>query len=86
MVEQLRFVPNITYKKMFGEYLVYYNKKPLMLVCNSTCFLKVNKATEKFLTNKATPYNGAKEHFVIDIENSELLEKVINSCIKEILS
>jgi TfoX/Sxy family transcriptional regulator of competence genes len=31
----------IEYKKMFGEYMIYFNKKPLLLVCDNTVFVKI---------------------------------------------
>ena len=31
--EQLDGIENVTYRKMFGEYMVYVNAKPLLIVC-----------------------------------------------------
>jgi TfoX/Sxy family transcriptional regulator of competence genes len=31
----------ITYKKMFGEYLIYLNDKPIVMICNNTAFVKI---------------------------------------------
>ena len=31
---------NARYKKMFGEYMVYINDKPLLLVCDNNVFVK----------------------------------------------
>ena len=38
--EQLEGVEGVTYKKMFGEYMVYVNAKPLLLVCDNTVMVK----------------------------------------------
>ncbi len=32
--EQLDGIENVTYRKMFGEYMVYVNAKPLLIVCD----------------------------------------------------
>lgn len=38
--EQLVGVENVRYKKMFGEYMVYVNDKPVLLVCDNTVYVK----------------------------------------------
>ena len=30
----------VTYKKMFGEYMVYVNAKPVLLVCDNCVYVK----------------------------------------------
>ena len=32
---------SIRYRKMFGEYMVYVNDKPLLLVCDNTAYVKI---------------------------------------------
>ena len=31
---------NVRYKKMFGEYMVYANEKPIFLVCDNCVYVK----------------------------------------------
>jgi len=71
----------IRYKKMFGEYMVYANDKPVLLVCDDTVFVKILPVTEALLPNadKGFPYDGAKEHLVLDIEDRELSCKVVEA-------
>ena len=38
--EQLEGIENVTYKKMFGEYMVYVNAKPIFIVCDNTVTVK----------------------------------------------
>ncbi len=38
--EQIVGTGDIHYKKMFGEYMVYVNNKPTLLVCDNTVFVK----------------------------------------------
>ena len=66
-------------KKMFGEYMVYVNDKPVLLVCDNTVFVKILPCLDRLMTgaDKGYPYNGAKEHYVLDIDNSELTRNVI---------
>lgn len=41
VAEQLDNVGGVTYKKMFGEYLVYVNDKPILLVCDNCVMVKM---------------------------------------------
>lgn len=70
----------IRYKKMFGEYMVYINDKPILLVCDNTVFVKNLGEIAELTKNSdcGIPYNGAKEHYILDIENSELSKQVIS--------
>lgn len=38
--DQINGVGEIRYRKMFGEYLIYVNEKPLIVVCDNTAFIK----------------------------------------------
>lgn len=74
-------------RKMFGEYCIYVIdkgvKKMLFLVCDENVFVKkFPQLCEFALENEANfsmgfPYDGAKEHFIIDIENIEFLSTLL---------
>ena len=70
---------DIRYRKMFGEYQFYVNDKPVVLVCDDTCFVKMLPDLEEVMAKAGTgfPYEGAREHYVLDIENRALVEEVI---------
>ncbi|MCI6817904.1 MAG: transcriptional regulator, partial [Clostridium sp.] len=38
--EQVSGIGIVRYRKMFGEYMVYINDKPILLVCDNTVFVK----------------------------------------------
>lgn len=67
------------YKKMFGEYCVYANDKPVLLICDNTVYVKMLPCIEGLMDNILTnpPYNGAKPHYLLDIEDGELMKNVI---------
>lgn len=77
--EQLSGIGEITYKKMFGEYMIYLNQKPVITVCDNTAFVKQLDSIKEYMQNANTgfPYNGAKEHYILDIDNSEFSKKII---------
>lgn len=76
--EQIRGNYAVRYKKMFGEYMVYLNDKPVFLVCDNTVFVKKSDALSTILQNAecGIPYPGAKEHYILDIDDPELTEQV----------
>jgi TfoX/Sxy family transcriptional regulator of competence genes len=86
VVEQIKLDIPITYKKMFGEYLVYANEKPAVLVCDNTAFIKILDCIKPYLENadKGFPYQGAKEHYIIDVDDSDLLTNVVRELEKNV--
>ena len=84
--EQLDGIENVTYKKMFGEYIVYVAKKPVLLVCDNCVMVKKVPELAEVMRDApdGLPYKGAKVHYVLDIENSELVRSVIDILVKVI--
>lgn len=80
VAERLSSTGRICYKKMFGEYMVYINDKPLVLICDNTAFVKILPFLKSIMAEaeRGFPYDGAKEHYVLDIEDRELVERVIS--------
>jgi len=78
---QINDIGAIRYKKMFGEYMVYVNDKPLLGVCNNTVYVKILPCLDDLMSDaeKGCPYNGAKEHYVLDIDNRELVFAVVSA-------
>lgn len=66
-------------RKMFGEYMVYLNDKPILLLCDNCVFVKMLPEVVPLLADapRGFPYDGAKEHYMPDIENAALLQKLI---------
>ena len=71
--DQIRDTGLVRYRKMFGEYMVYVNDKPLLLVCDNQVYVKQLDALKDALRDaaKGFPYRGAKEHYVLDIDDRE---------------
>ena len=76
--EQISGAGNIRHRKMFGEYMVYVNDKPVLLVCDNTVFVKILPCIENLMENspKGFPYKGAKEHYILDIDNASFAKDV----------
>ena len=76
--EQIKGAGEIRYKKMFGEYMVYVNEKPVLLVCDNTVYVKMLPEVQELMQEAEVgePYNGAKEHYILDIDQAELSREV----------
>lgn len=66
-------------RKLFGEYMAYRSGKPLLLMCDNTVFVKKLPELAVLMEQAGCglPYEGAKEHYVLDLENTVLLERVL---------
>ena len=69
----------VRYRKMFGEYMVYANNKPILLVCDNTVYVKILPELTGLLAEaeKGFPYQGAREHYILDAEDRELCNDVV---------
>jgi len=76
---QIEAVGAVRYKKMFGEYIVYVDGKPVLLVCDNTVFVKILPCLDTLMAGaeKGRPYDSAKEHYVLDIDDATLAKEVI---------
>lgn len=80
VVEQLRDVGIISYRKMFGEYGWYCDGKFLGVICDDQLYVKITPEAEQAFSHlpKALPYEGAKDYlFVEDIDDRNLLTKLV---------
>jgi len=79
VIDQIKTNGKITYKKMFGEYLLYLNNKPVVIVCDNTPFVKMLDCIKPLMENAETgfPYKGAKEHYIVNVDDSEHLSNVV---------
>ncbi len=77
--EQIAPYGQVRSRKMFGEYMVYLEDKPVLLVCDNTVYVKkLPQVSDLLLTAPCGfPYEGAKEHYILDIENRELLDQLM---------
>lgn len=79
VMEQLGGVGVLRYRKMFGEYCVYVNEKPIVLVCDDQVFIKIIPELDEVMVGaeRGFPYEGASERYILDIENRELARRAV---------
>ncbi len=78
--EQIKGIGEVKYKKMFGEFMVYLNGKPVIIVCDNVPFVKKLDCIKQLMQNAQTgyPYKGAKEHYILEIDNTDLSKSVVS--------
>lgn len=80
VVDQIGFVWNITYKKMFGEYWIYLDWKYIACVCDNQFLLKPTDEVKKILHEviEVPPYPWAKNYFLIEnLEDREYVASIL---------
>lgn len=75
--EQLDGLGAVRSRKMFGDYMVYLNDKPIMLICDGRAMVKTLPCLAELLAGRPTqpPYEGAKEHYLLDPDDRDTLRE-----------
>ncbi len=87
IADQCSGAGEITLRKMFGEYGIYCNGKIFGLICDDQLFVKITSAGANLMPDlkKGSPYEGAKEHFVLsDIDDREQLSAFVLATCEEL--
>lgn len=73
LLDQLSGLPGVSAKKMFGEYCLYLDGKPVGLVCDDLLFLKPTAAGRALMAEpvEGIPYPKARPHLQIDPDDWE---------------
>lgn len=68
---QLDGVGIVQPRKMFGDWCIYIDEKPVILACDNLCYVKKLPELSEMLKDAecGCPYPGAKEHYILDIEH-----------------
>ena len=87
ILEQLSNLPDITYRAMMGEFIIYYRGKIIGGIYDNRLLVKPVDSVFKIIPNATMeiPYNGGKPMIMIpDVENTEILEQVFNLLYSEL--
>lgn len=86
VLEQLSGLPEISYRAMMGEYVLYYRGKVIGGIYDDRLLLKATKAAETMLPDaeRDIPYDGAKEMFLVDVDDRKLLTELIEAMYSEL--
>ena len=78
---QIKGIGTVRYRKMFGDYMIYLNEKPIILVCDNIAYVKKHPSIANLMQDCeiGIPYNGAKEHYILDVEHRHTLVDAIST-------
>jgi DNA transformation protein len=84
LLDQLRGAGPVSSRRMFGEYCLYYDGRPVGLVCDEQLYLKPTDAGRALLreVKEGPPFPGAKLHFLLsadDWEDRQLLAHLVRA-------
>ena len=84
VLELLRNLSGITYKKMMGEYILYKDLIIFGGVYDNKFLTKKTPSIIEYGFKEVTPYPGAKPMLLIDIEDNDEIEQIVLKIINDI--
>jgi TfoX/Sxy family transcriptional regulator of competence genes len=84
VLELLSGVPEVTTRKMMGEYLLYARGKLFGGVYDDRFLVKVTDASRPALAMEEVPYDGASPMLVVDVEDPDAVAELIEAMLKEL--
>ena len=86
VLELLREVKVITYKKMMGEYILYKDNTIFGGIYDNRFLIKKTKSLEDRGFKEQIPYPTAKPMYLIDIEDPDEIKEIVLLTIKDLLN
>ena len=86
VLDLLGELDDVAHHKMMGEYVLYYRGKVIGGIYDDRFLLKVTPASERLLPDapRATPYEGAKEMLLVEVEDRDTLHDVVDAMWQEL--
>ncbi len=86
VLEQLSGLLEISHRAMMGEYVLYYRGRVIGGIYDDRLLLKLTKAAEEMIPDaeKETPYEGAKEMLLVDVDDRETMTRLIEAMYPEL--
>ena len=87
VLDQLSSLNGITFKKMMGEYIIYYQGKIVGGIYDDRFLVKQTKSSRMLMPEASleVPYEGAKEMLLVEnIDNREFLRELLEAMFPEL--
>lgn len=86
VVHQLEGTGSIRARKLFGDWCIYVDEKPVILACDNLAYIKMHPAIADLMAGADTgfPYPGAKEHYILDIDHRTEACRVVRALLPHI--
>lgn len=84
VLDLLSDVPEVTMRKMMGEYLFYAQDKLFGGVYDDGFLVKITATSWAALAVEEVPYEGASPMLLVDIENAEEVSALVSHMLAEL--
>ncbi len=84
VLDLLRKLDNITYKKMMGEYLLYKDNILFGGIYDDRFLIKITDSNKDFELGMEIPYENAKMMYLVDSEDSNKVEEIVLNCVRDL--
>ena len=84
VLDLLANVPEVSTRKMMGEYLLYSSGKLFGGVYDDRFLVKDTPASRAALTTSEVPYDGAPAMMLVDVEDREAVAELVASMLEEL--
>ena len=84
VLELLREVDNITYKKMMGEYILYKDDIIFGGIYDNRFLIKKTKSLTSSGLKEQIPYPSAKPMLLVDSEDPDEIKKLVSTIIDDL--
>lgn len=87
ILDQLSEIPEISYRSMMGEYILYYRGKVIGGIYDNRFLIKLTKSATALLAEASLeiPYEGAKKMLLVDqLDDKALLSRLLQAMYEEL--
>lgn len=87
ILDQLSEIPEISYRSMMGEYILYYRGKVIGGIYDNRFLIKLTKSATALLAEASLeiPYEGDKKMLLVDqLDDKALLSRLLQAMYEEL--
>lgn len=87
ILEQLSGLVDISYRRMMGEYIIYYRGRVVGGIYDDRFLVKPTKSAAAMMPNavKELPYEGAREMLLVDnVDDKAFLRELLEAMLDEL--
>lgn len=84
VLDLLRALPDLSHRKMMGEYLLYASGRLFGGIYDDRFLVKDTPASRAVLTSYEIPYEGAQPLLLVDVEDADEVAALVEAMLPEL--
>lgn len=84
VLDLLREVSGISYRKMMGEYVLYKGGKVFGGIYDNRFLIKKTKSLTEYGFSEALPYPGGSMMYAVDTDDTEEIKEIVTRAISDL--